>query len=126
MEFKIMVKVSIGIPIYNVSEYLHQCLNSVLSQTFTDFEVILVDDGSTDDSFRIFQEYVSRDKRFKLIHQENKGLAGARNTCLKHMTGDFIAWLDSDDWLENDYLERLVSTQAKTGADIVCIGIKTL
>ena len=121
-----MVKVSIGIPIYNVSEYLHQCLNSVLSQTFTDFEVILVDDGSTDDSFRICQEYVSRDKRFKLIHQENKGLAGARNTCLKHMTGDFIAWLDSDDWLENDYLERLVSTQAKTGADIVCIGIKTL
>lgn len=120
-----MVKVSIGIPVYNVSEYLRQCLNSVLRQTFTDFEVILVDDGSTDDSFRICQEYASRDKRFKLIHQENKGLAGARNTCLKHMTGDFIAWLDSDDWLEDDYLERLVNTQVKTGADIVCIGIKT-
>ena len=120
-----MVKVSIGIPVYNVSEYLRQCLNSVLKQTFTDFEVILVDDGSTDDSFRICQEYASRDKRFKLIHQENKGLAGARNMCLKHMTGDFIAWLDSDDWLENDYLERLIRTQERTGADMVCIGIKT-
>ena len=121
MEFKIMVKVSIGIPVYNVSEYLRQCLDSVLIQTFTDFEVILVDDGSTDDSFRICQEYISRDKRFKLIHQENKGLAGARNTCLRYMTGDFIAWLDSDDWLEDDYLEKLVNTQVKTGADIVCI-----
>src|SRR5699024_9799093 len=114
MEFKIMVKVSIGIPVYNVSEYLRQCLDSVLIQTFTDFEVILVDDGSTDDSFRICQEYVSRDKRFKLIHQENKGLAGARNTCLRYMTGDFIAWLDSDDWLEDDRSEeRRVGKESK-------------
>ena len=73
-----MVKVSIGIPVYNISEYLRQCLDSVLIQTFTDFEVILVDDGSTDDSFQICQEYVSRDKRFKLIHQENGGVAKAK------------------------------------------------
>ena len=120
-----MVKVSIGVPVYNVDQWLRQCLDSIRQQSFQDFEVIMVDDGSTDNSFEICQEYVSKDERFKLYHQENKGLAGARNTCLKHMTGDFIAWLDSDDWLENDYLERLVSTQAKTGADIVCIGIKT-
>ena len=108
-----MVKVSIGVPVYNVDQWLRQCLDSIRQQSFQDFEVIMVDDGSTDNSFEICQEYVSKDERFKLYHQENKGLAGARNTCLKHMTGDFIAWLDSDDWLENDYLERLVSTQAK-------------
>ena len=120
-----MVKVSIGIPIYNVSEYLHQCLNSVLSQTFTDFEVIMVDDGSTDGSFEICQKYAAKDSRFKLIHQENGGVAKARNNCLRHMTGDFIAWVDSDDWIEDDYFERLIRTQERTGADMVCIGIKT-
>ena len=120
-----MVKVSIGIPVYNVSEYLRQCLNSVLRQTFTDFEVILVDDGSTDDSFRICQEYAAKDSRFKLFHQENGGVAKARNNCLRHMTGDFIAWVDSDDWIEDDYFERLIRTQERTGADMVCIGIKT-
>ena len=78
-----MVKVSIGVPVYNVEEYLRQCLNSIMEQTFTDFEVIMVDDGSTDNSFSICQEYVAKDNRFKLIHQENKGLAGARNTCLR-------------------------------------------
>ena len=120
-----MVKVSIGIPIYNVSEYLHQCLNSVLRQTFTDFEVIMVDDGSTDGSFEICQKYAAKDSRFKLIHQENGGVAKARNNCLRHMTGDFIAWVDSDDWIEDDYFERLIRTQERTGADMVCIGIKT-
>ena len=120
-----MVKVSIGIPVYNVSEYLRQCLNSVLRQTFTDFEVILVDDGSTDDSFRICQEYAAKDSRFKLFHQENGGVAKARNNCLRYMTGDFIAWVDSDDWIEDDYFERLIRTQERTGADMVCIGIKT-
>ena len=120
-----MVKVSIGIPIYNVSEYLHQCLNSILRQTFTDFEVIMVDDGSTDGSFEICQKYAAKDSRFKLIHQENGGVAKARNNCLRHMTGDFIAWVDSDDWIEDDYFERLIRTQERTGADMVCIGIKT-
>lgn len=120
-----MVKVSIGIPVYNVSEYLRQCLNSVLRQTFTDFEVIMVDDGSTDGSFEICQKYAAKDSRFKLFHQENGGVAKARNNCLRHMTGDFIAWVDSDDWIEDDYFERLIRTQERTGADMVCIGIKT-
>ena len=68
-----MVKVSIGVPVYNVAEYLPQCFDSIIKQTFTDFEVIIVDDGSTDNSFSICQEYVAKDSRFKLIHQENKG-----------------------------------------------------
>ncbi|MYY65623.1 glycosyltransferase family 2 protein [Lactobacillus salivarius] len=114
-----MVKVSIGVPVYNVEEYLRQCLNSIMEQTFTDFEVIMVDDGSTDNSFMICQEYVARDNRFKLFHQENKGNGGSRNTCLKYMNGEFITWIDSDDVVDNNYLERLLEVQAETGADIV-------
>ena len=114
-----VAKVSIGVPAYNVEEYLRQCLNSIMEQTFTDFEVIMVDDGSTDNSFMICQEYVARDNRFKLFHQENKGNGGARNTCLKYMHGEFITWIDSDDVVDNNYLERLLEVQAETGADIV-------
>ena len=120
-----MPRISIGVPFHNVEEYLPQCLDSILRQTFTDFEVIMVDDGSTDGSFEICQKYASKDSRFKLIHQENGGVAKARNNCLRHMTGDFIAWVDSDDWIEDDYFERLIRTQERTGADMVCIGIKT-
>ena len=83
-----MVKISIGVPVYNVAKYLRQCLDSIVKQTFTDFEVIMVDDGSTDNSFNICQEYVAKDDRFKLIHQENEGNGGARNTCLKNMQGE--------------------------------------
>mgnify|MGYP001623018372 FL=1 len=114
-----MVKVSIGVPIYNVAEYLRQCLDSIIEQTFTDFEVIMVDDGSNDDSFNICQEYAAKDSRFKLVHQKNKGLAGARNTCLKHMKGEYVTWVDSDDIIEPNYLEKLVTTVLETQADIV-------
>ena len=114
-----MVKVSIGVPVYNVEEYLRQCLNSIMEQTFTDFEVIMVDDGSTDNSFSICQEYVAKDNRFKLIHQENKGLAGARNTCLKYMHGEYITWIDSDDKVKPDYLEKLLQVQEETDAQII-------
>ncbi|PHY97199.1 glycosyl transferase [Ligilactobacillus salivarius] len=114
-----VAKVSIGVPVYNVEEYLRQCLNSIMEQTFTDFEVIMVDDGSTDNSFSICQEYVAKDSRFKLIHQENKGLAGARNTCIKNMHGEYITWIDSDDKVKSDYLEKLMQVQAETGAQII-------
>lgn len=85
----------------------------------------MVDDGSTDGSFEICQKYASKDSRFKLFHQENGGVAKARNNCLRHMTGDFIAWVDSDDWVDEDYLEKLIDTQEKTGADIISTGLKT-
>ena len=120
-----MVKISIGMPVYNVAEYLPQCLDSIINQTFTDFEVIMVDDGSTDGrSFKICQEYVERDKRFRLIHQKNGGRSAARNTALKNMTGEYITWIDSDDWVEPDYLKILVDTQTRTGADLVNVGHK--
>lgn len=114
-----MVKVSIGIPVYNVAKYLQQCLDSIVKQTFTDFEVIMTDDGSNDDSFNICQEYVAKDSRFKLIHQENKGAAEARNTCLKHMRGKYVTWVDSDDIINPDYLEKLMATILETQSDIV-------
>lgn len=120
-----MPRISIGVPFHNVEEYLPQCLDSILRQTFTDFEVIMVDDGSTDGSFEICQKYVAKDSRFKLFYQENGGVAKARNNCLRHMTGDFITWIDSDDWIEKDYLEKLSDTQKETDADIVSTGLKT-
>ncbi|MGK4078779.1 glycosyltransferase family 2 protein [Ligilactobacillus salivarius] len=119
-----MVKVSIGVPVYNVDQWLRQCLDSIRQQSFQDFEVIMVDDGSTDNSFEICQEYAFKDKRFKLYHQENKGLAGARNTCLKHMNGEYVTWVDSDDWIEVNYLKNLVMEQIRTQADIVSMGFK--
>ncbi|MBM6956535.1 glycosyltransferase family 2 protein [Ligilactobacillus salivarius] len=120
-----MVAVSICMPIYNVEKYLDQCLESIIQQTFRDFEVIMVDNGSTDDSFNICQMYALKDERFKLYRQEKAGVAAVRNTCLKHIHGEYVAWIDSDDWIDNDYLEKLVETQKKTQADIICIGNKT-
>ena len=120
-----MPRISIGVPFHNVEEYLPQCLDSIFRQTFTDFEVIMVDDGSTDGSFEICQKYAAKDSRFKLFYQENGGVAKARNNCLRHMTGDFITWIDSDDWIEKDYLEKLADTQKETDADIVSTGLKT-
>ena len=114
-----MVKVSIGIPLHNVEEYLRACLDSIMNQTFKDFEVIMVDDGSTDNSFSICQEYVAKDSRFKLIYQANSGVARARNICLKYMKGEYITWIDSDNVVDDNYLERLLEVQEKTGADIV-------
>ena len=120
-----MVAVSICMPIYNVEKYLDQCLESIIQQTFRDFEVIMVDNGSTDNSFNICQMYALKDERFKLYRQEKAGVAAVRNTCLKHVHGEYVAWIDSDDWIDNDYLEKLVETQKKTQADIICIGNKT-
>ncbi|MBE5067629.1 glycosyltransferase family 2 protein [Ligilactobacillus salivarius] len=120
-----MVALSICMPVYNVGRYLNQCLESISQQTFRDFEVIMVDNGSTDNSFEICQEYVFRDSRFKLYHQSNFGVATARNTCLKHMYGEFVAWIDGDDWVEKDYLETLVNLQTNTNADIIHMGFKS-
>ena len=114
-----MVKVSVIIPCYNVAKYLGQCLDSVLKQTFQDFEVICVNDGSTDKSLEILQQYAEKDARIKIIDQENKGLSEARNVALDMAQGDFIAFADSDDYYAPNFLELLLNTQKDTGADIV-------
>ena len=101
-------KISIIIPIYNTEKYLERCIDSVIQQTYRNIEVILVNDGSTDKSSRICNEYVHRDRRIILIEQKNQGAAAARNTGLKHATGDYIGWVDSDDYIEEDMFKSML------------------
>lgn len=100
--------VSVIVPVYNVGKYLGRCIDSILAQTFTDFELILVDDGSTDDSGKICDEYAKHDSRIKVIHQENGGVSSARNRGLDECKGRWIAFIDSDDWVDSNYLETLL------------------
>ena len=110
--------VSVIIPVYNVEKYLHTCLDSVFGQTFSDWEAVCVNDGSTDGSAVILKEYAAKDDRFRVVEQPNAGLSAARNTGLMHAAGDYILFLDSDDWLETDALETL--SGILDGEDLVC------
>lgn len=100
--------ISIIVPVYNAEKYLRRCIDSILSQSFTDFELILVDDGSTDLSPKICDEYDSHDKRIKLIHKKNAGVSAARNDGLDIVQGEFITFIDSDDWIDEGYLSTLL------------------
>ena len=112
------MRFSIIIPIYNVSAFLPECLESVAGQSLSDYEVVCVDDGSTDDSFGIAKGYVDAHEHWQLIHQGNQGLGGARNTGLKHATGDYVLFLDSDDRLRPDSL-RILSENLEN-EDLLC------
>lgn len=112
-------KVSIIVPAYNVEKYICQCLDSLVAQTYPDLEILLVDDGSTDKSGTICDGYAERDKRIKVIHEENKGLCGARNTALDSMTGDYVGFVDADDWVEPDMFSGMLAAAEKNNADIV-------
>ena len=109
--------ISLIVPVYNVEKYLRQCLNSIVNQTYNDLEILIVDDGSTDSSGYICEEY--KDKRIHVYHTENHGLSAARNYALNRAHGDYIAFLDSDDWLEETAMEQFVMIAETTGADIV-------
>ena len=113
------MKISVIIPIYNVEKYLHRCIESVLAQTFTDFELILVDDGSLDDCGRICDEYAKIDNRIFTIHKENGGVSKARNIALDFATGEYICFCDSDDYIQKDYLETLYNALIETKSDCV-------
>ena len=102
-----MTKVSVLVAVYNTADYLPQCLDSLLAQTMADIEVLCVDDGSTDASPAILQQYAERDKRVKpTFLKENTGLAHARNVALRQVTGEYVCFVDSDDWLATDALEK--------------------
>lgn len=111
--------ISVVVPVYNVEAYLRECVDSVLNQTMGDFEVILVDDGATDSSGSICDEYGRQDPRIQVIHQTNGGLSAARNTGLDAAKGDYVYFLDSDDYIVPHALEKLCHIAKKEGADVV-------
>ena len=113
------MKVSLIIPVYNVRDYLRKCLDSVAAQTWQDLEVILVNDGSTDDSPEILQEYAVKYAHFSVYTIENRGLGGARNYGMEHATGEYVLFLDSDDYIAENCVEVLVNAAEKNGSDIV-------
>lgn len=115
-----MPKISVVIPVYNVERYLHECLDSVLSQMFNDIEVICVNDGSTDGSFEILQEYAQRDGRVAVLTQENKGLSAARNAGLSASLGEYVYFLDSDDFISPDVLGEMYGISHENKLDILC------
>lgn len=114
--------VSVIVPIYNTKEYLISCLDSILSQTYPALQVILVDDGSTDGSGGICDEYAQKDPRVQVIHQKNRGVSAARNAGLEAATGDWIGWVDSDDWIEADMVSVLLEKAISVQADICVCG----
>ena len=115
-----MIKVSIIIPIYNVEKYLKQCLDSIVNQTLKEIEIICVDDGSTDGSLEILKEYAQKDSRFIILQQKNKGAGSARNAGLRIAQGEYLYFLDSDDFAQIDLLEKTYTQITKTNTDI-CI-----
>lgn len=111
--------ISCIVPVYNVEKYLRRCVDSILNQTFSDFELILVDDGSPDNSPTICDEYAKKDSRVRVIHKVNGGSAYARRIGTENARGNFLYFCDGDDWLENDLLESFYNTTISTNADII-------
>jgi len=102
------MKISIIVPVYNVEKYISTCINSIISQTFKEWELILINDGSKDSSGQICDEYAHKDTRIKVIHKKNNGVSSARNVGIENAKYEWICFVDSDDWLENDYLENFI------------------
>ena len=116
--------ISIIIPIYNVEKYLEKCLNSVISQTYNNIEIILVNDGSKDKSKEICNNYAKRDNRIRVIHNENKGVSNARNTGIDIAKGKYITFIDADDYVDKNYVDVLYALCIKNNADIAVCGVK--
>jgi len=112
-------KVSVIVPVYNVELYLSQCIDSLINQTLSDIEIILVDDGSTDKSKGICDEYTSKDERIKVFHIENSGVSNARNFGISNSIGEYIMFLDSDDWIEPETIEMACNKADESDANIV-------
>ena len=119
-----MPKFSIVVPVYNVAAYLGQCLDSIAGQTFEDFEVILVDDGSTDKSAEICEGYSRKDNRFRFFQQQNQGVSGARNAGIGQTQGKWLLFVDSDDYVEPEMLQRIAAVSEKTTADLVAFNAR--
>lgn len=115
--------VSVLIPVYNVAQYLPKCLDSIVNQTYQQLQVVVVDDGSSDNSLSIVKDYAAKYPFVEVYHQENAGVAAARNNLLSHVKGDYILFVDSDDWLELDMIEFLISKIERYKVDVVTCGM---
>lgn len=111
--------VSILSPCYNVEKYLPKCLDTIIGQTYSNLQIVLIDDGSKDGTWEIMQEYAAKDSRIEVYHQDNKGVATTRNNLLDKVKGDFVLFVDSDDWVELTMVESLLGIQKQSDADIV-------
>ena len=116
------MKLSVVIPVYNVEKYLDKCVESIVNQTFEDLEIILVDDGSTDESGKMCDEWTKKDDRIKVIHKINGGLSSARNAGIKQAKGKYISFIDSDDFVEQDMYSTMIEALDRTGKDIASCG----
>lgn len=116
--------VSIIVPVYKVELYIHKCIDSILSQTFADFELLLIDDGSPDNCGRICDEYAEKDVRVHVFHQKNGGVSKARNLGLDYAKGEYICFVDSDDWIDSEMLETLIGWEQKKQTDLLFFGFK--
>lgn len=116
-------KISVIVPVYKVEPYLRRCVDSILAQTYTNLEIILVDDGSPDNCPAICDEYAKKDSRVRVIHKENGGLSDARNAGLNICTGEYIAFVDSDDWIEPDMYEKLLANMIQFGTEMSVGGV---
>lgn len=113
------ILISIIVPIYNVEKYVKKCIESIINQTYKNIEIILINDGSKDTSLSICKDYKNKDKRIKLINQENGGVSKARNKGLNIAKGEYIVFIDSDDYITKNYIEKLLNAAIETGADVV-------
>ena len=111
--------VSVAVPIYNVEEYLERCIKSILAQTYKNLEIMLINDGSPDNSKAIMERYAKKDKRIKCFYKENGGLADVRNYAVKHAKGKFLCYVDSDDWIIPTFVEKMVTKMVNENADLV-------
>ena len=118
-----MLKVSVIVPVYNVEKYLERCLDSLVSQTLEDIEIICINDGSTDKSLEILYKYAEKDERIIVINQKNQGMSYSRNKGIEVATGKYIGFVDSDDYIDKDYYEKLYSVATSYDADIACTNI---
>lgn len=119
-----MKLVSLIVAVYNVEQYIEKCLISIKNQTYTNIQVIVVDDGAKDNSAKICEDFAAKDSRFKVVHKENAGLGYARNTGLEHVEGDFVMFIDGDDFLEPNMVETFVKYQEETNSDMIICGFK--
>lgn len=118
------IKVSVIVPVYKVEKYLNRCVKSIVKQTYTNLEIILVDDGSPDSCPEMCDEWAKKDSRIKVIHKKNGGLSDARNAGMEIITGEYVWFIDSDDYIELDAVEHIVNNAIKNNSDVVVFGMK--